>query len=142
MKVRIVNPALAGISVLWALVAAAQAPKTAITADSAKATYKELAPGASAAVVWGDMDKGPYAAFTKFTPGANHALHMHTSEMRIVVLKGAYIYKPEKGEEKRIGPGQFLYVPAGDRHVSGGDAKEGVLMYTESQGKFDLNFIK
>jgi quercetin dioxygenase-like cupin family protein len=142
MNRNIRKPALAGVSVLCALVAAAQAPKGAVSVDSAKATYKELAPGASATVLWGDMDKGAYGAFTKFTPGTNHPLHMHTNEMRIVVLKGAYIYKPEKGPEQRIAAGQYLYVPAGDRHVSGGDAKEGVLMYTESTGKFDLNFVK
>jgi len=55
------------------------------------------------------------------------------------VLKGAYIYKPEKGEEKRVGPGQYLFVPGGDRHVSSGDPKEGALFYEESPGKFDLN---
>ena len=58
--------------------------------------------------------------------------------MRIVVLKGAYLYKPEKGEERRVGPGCFLEIPGGDRHASGGDAKEGALFYEESAGKFDL----
>ena len=123
-------------------VAAAQAQKEAVHVDSAKATYKDLAPGASAVALWGDMDKGPYGAFTKFVPGANYALHTHTSDLRIVVLKGAYLYKPEKGEEKRVAAGHYLFIPGGDRHVSGGDAKEGVLFYQEATGKFDLNFVK
>ena len=110
--------------------------------DSAKATYKELAPGALAAVLWGDLDKGPYGAFTKFTPGANFPLHTHTNDIRIVVLKGAYLYKPENGEEKWVAAGQYIFLPGGDRHASGGDAKEGVLFYQESTGKFDLNFVK
>ena len=122
--------------------AAAQGQKAAVHVDSAKAAYKELAPGASAAVVWGDMDKGPYAAFTKFVPGASFPLHTHTSDTRIVVLKGAYVYKPEKGEEKRVSAGQFIFISGGDRHVSGGDAKEGAVFYQESPGKFDLNPVK
>ena len=122
-------------------VAAAQGQK-AVHVDSAKATYKELAPGASGAVVWGDMDKGPYAAFTKFVPGASFPLHMHTSDLRIVVLKGAYVYKPEKGPEQRVSAGQYLFIPGGDRHVSGADAKEGALFYQESPGKFDLNPVQ
>jgi hypothetical protein len=122
--------------------AAAEGPKGIVHVDSAKATYKELAPGASAVVLWGDMDKGPYAAFTKFVPGANHALHTHTNDIRIVVLEGAYLYKPEKGEQKRVAEGEYLFIPGGDRHASGGDAEEGVLFYQESSGKFDLNFVK
>jgi hypothetical protein len=45
--------------------------------------------------------------------------------------------KDEAGE-KRAGPGDFLRVPGGRKHWSGGDAKEGALFYEESSGKFDL----
>ncbi len=122
-------------------VATAQGQKV-VHVDSAQATYKDLAPGASAALVWGDMDKGPYGAFTKFVPGASFPLHTHSSDIRIVVLKGAYVYRPEKGAEVRVGAGQYLFVPGGDRHASGGDAKEGAVFYQSSSGKFDLNFVK
>ena len=140
---------LSGVTVIGALglgvflgASAAQAQKAAVHVDSAKATYKELAPGASASVLWGDMDKGPYAAFARFVPAANFGLHTHTSDLRIVVLKGAYVYKPEHGAEQRVSAGQYLFIPGGDRHVSGGDAKEGALFYQESTGKFDLNPVK
>jgi mannose-6-phosphate isomerase-like protein (cupin superfamily) len=122
-------------------VVAAQGQKT-VHVDSAQATYKELAPGASASLLWGDMDKGPYGAFTKFVPGASFPLHTHSSEIRIVVLKGAYVYKPEKGQEVRVTAGQFLSIPGGDRHVSGADAKEGAVFYQASPGKFDLNPVQ
>ena len=122
--------------------AAAQVQKAAVHVDSAKATYKEMAPGASGAVVWGDIDKGAYAAFTKFVPGASFPLHTHTNDTRIVVLKGAYVYKPEKGEEKRVTAGQYIFIPGGDRHTSGGDAKEGAVFYQEAPGKFDLIAVK
>lgn len=114
----------------------------AVHVDPAKATYKELVPGVSAAVVWGDLEKGPYAAFIKFVPGHRDALHAHTNTSRIVVLKGAYIHKPEKGGETRVGAGQYLLVPGGDRHVTESDAKEGALFYLESDGGFDLKPVK
>ncbi len=144
MKRRVVGLTAVGILAIGALlgVAAAQGKKEVVHVDSAKTTYKELAPGASAAVLWGDLDKGPYGAFTKFAPGANFALHTHTNDARIVVLGGAYVYKPEGGVEKRIAAGQYIFIPGGDRHASGGDAKEGALFYQESTGKFDLNFVK
>lgn len=110
--------------------------------DSAKATYKELVPGVSVAVLWGDMDKGPYGAFVKFVPGHSDALHTHTNDARLVVVKGAYVYKPEKGAEQRVGTGQYLFVPGGNRHATGSDAKEGALFYMESTGKFDLIPVK
>lgn len=113
--------------------------KKVVQVDSSKAAFGQVRPGVSKVVLWGDDTKGPYGAFTKFTPGLTNPLHTHSSDIRIVVLKGAYIYKPEKGEERRVGPGQYLFVPGGDRHVSSGDQKEGVLFYEESSGKFDLN---
>ena len=103
-----------------------------------KAKFKEVAKGASMAVVWGDPDKGAHRVFTKFEPGADFPLHTHTSALRIVVIKGAYIYRPEKGEERRVGPGCYLETQPGERHASGGDATEGALFYQESAGKFDL----
>ena len=139
---------LRGLAVLGAFVTgafvgvvAAQGQK-AMHLDSATATYKEMSPGASGAPVWGDMDKGPFGAFTKFVPAASFPLHTHSSDIRIVVLKGAYVYKPENGPEVRVTAGQYLFIPAGDRHATGTDAKEGAIFYMSSPGKFDLNPVK
>jgi mannose-6-phosphate isomerase-like protein (cupin superfamily) len=112
--------------------------KKVVEVDSAKATFRQVRPGVSKAMLWGDDTKGPYGAFTKFNPGLTNPLHTHTNDIRLVVLKGAYVYKPQNGDEKRVGPGQYLFVPGGDRHVSGGDQNEGALFYEESPGKFDF----
>ena len=58
------------------------------------------------------------------------------------MLQGAYIYKPQTGNERRVGVGSYISIPGGDVHVSGGDAKEGALFYEESPGKFDLKFAE
>lgn len=116
--------------------------KEAIYVSSADAKYVEVIPGVSRAVITGDPEKGAYQAFTKFAPGASFALHSHPNEMTMVVLKGAYVYKPEKGEERRVGAGSCMHFPAGDRHVSGGDAKEGALFFEESSGKFGLDYVE
>jgi mannose-6-phosphate isomerase-like protein (cupin superfamily) len=105
-----------------------------VSADEAK--FKELAPGISQAILWGDHEKGPYGAFTKFVPGHDVGMHTHTNDIWIVGIKGAYLYKDEAGE-KRVGPGSFIRIPGGKKHWSGGDAKEGALFYEESTGKFD-----
>ena len=102
-----------------------------------KANFKELARGISKSVLWGDHDKGPYGAFTKFVPGYDAGMHTHTNDVWIAGIKGAYRYKDEQGE-KRVGPGDFIRIPGGKKHWSGGDATQGALFYEESSGKFDL----
>jgi quercetin dioxygenase-like cupin family protein len=115
---------------------------TYVAAD--KATYKEnqrATGGVSSAVLYGDPDKGPHATFTKFKPGYDAGMHYHTNDVRIVVIKGAYLYKDEDGD-KRVGPGDFLMVPGGHKHWSGGDKTEGALFYQDGPGKFDLIPVK
>jgi quercetin dioxygenase-like cupin family protein len=84
---------------------------------------------------------GPYGAFTKFDPGLTNPPQTHTNEVRIVVLQGAYIYKPQNGNERRVSAGSYIAIPGGDVHVSMSDPKEGALFYEESPGKFDLKLM-
>jgi len=113
------------------------AKKDLLYVSSGQAKFKDMMPGVSQAVVWGDPDKGAYGSFTKFVPGYDAGMHTHTNDVSIVVIKGAYLYKDASGE-KRVGPGDFLRVPGGMKHWSGGDKTEGALFYTEGRAKFDL----
>jgi quercetin dioxygenase-like cupin family protein len=108
-----------------------------VFAAADKADYKAGAKGVSMAAIWGDATAGAHGTWTKFEPGYDAALHSHTNDVWIVVVKGAYLYKDDAGE-KRVGPGDFIRVPGGHKHWSGGDKKEGALFYEESSGKFDL----
>jgi len=110
-----------------------------VSADQAK--YTEGPKGVSMAAVWGDANTGAHGTFSKFAPGYDAGMHTHTNDVWIVVLKGAYLYKDDAGE-KRVGAGDFIRVPGGHKHWSGGDAKEGALFYEESSGKFDLIPVK
>jgi len=123
-------------------VAFAEESKEVVHVDSATANYAPINPDASRATLWGNPESGPHAAFTRIAAGANVPLHTHTSDLRIAVLKGAYVYKPEKGAEIRVTAGQYLFIPGGLRHGTGTDAKEGVVFYQEADGKFDLIVVK
>jgi len=109
--------------------------------DSSKASYTGTNKGVTGTPLWGDPTMGAHATFSKFDPGYDAGMHIHTNDVWIVVVKGAYLYKDEAGE-KRVGPGDFLRVPGGHKHWSGGDKKEGALFYEESSGKFDLIPVK
>ena len=110
-------------------------------ADPNHATFTDMpnagSAGVSSATLWGDPTAGAAGTYTKFVPGWDAGWHTHTADVWIIGIKGAYLYKDEAGE-KRVGPGDFLRVPGGHKHWSGGDKKEGALFYTESSGKFDL----
>ena len=107
-----------------------------IYVSAEQATFNERMPGVSMAVLWGDPDKGAHGTFTKFAPGYDAGTHTHTSDVWLVVIKGAYLYKDDAGE-KRVGPGEFILIPGGHKHWSGGDKTEGALFYQEGSGKFD-----
>ncbi len=134
--------AVAACAIAWPPTAVqGQAGKKEVFVSADKATFTEVIPGASRATAWGDPDKGPHGALTKFTPGFDAGTHTHTSDLRIVVIRGAYPYETDAGQT-RVGPGSYLFVPGGIKHWSGGDPKEGALFYQEGLGKFDLNPVK
>jgi quercetin dioxygenase-like cupin family protein len=88
------------------------------------------------ATLWGDPDQGAHGTYTKFEPGYDAGMHTHTNDVWIIGIEDAYVYKDEAGE-KRVGPGNFLRVPGGHKHWSGGDKSEGAFFYEEASGKFD-----
>lgn len=128
------------VGVLHAQKKAGTAKNSVIYTSGDKAEFKAMqgAPaGVSTAVIWGDPDKGPHGTWTKFAPGYDAGMHTHTNDVSIVVTKGAYLYKDDAGE-KRVAAGEFLHVPGGHKHWSGGDKTEGAIFYEQGSGKFDL----
>jgi quercetin dioxygenase-like cupin family protein len=96
------------------------------------------AKGVETIALRGDMEKGPHCMFARFEPGADHGWHTHTNDVTLVVLEGAYLFKDEHGKQTRVAAGEYLFVPGGLKHWSGGDPKEGAIFFQESPGKFDL----
>lgn len=120
------------------------ASKKVVYVSSDKADFQGMknSNGAvSRAMIWGDPDKGAHGTFSKFKPGYDAGTHTHSADTTVVVIKGAYLYKDEDGE-KRVGPGDYLFVPGGHKHWSGGDKTEGALFYQEGSAKFDLTPAK
>jgi len=130
----------AALMVAWSIgrVQGQQAGGKVIFASPDKESFTDMpGGGVSMAAIWGDSSKEAHGTFTKFKPGHDAGMHTHTNDVWIVGVKGAYLYKDDDGE-KRVGPGDFLRVPGGHKHWSGGDKNEGALFYEESSGKFDL----
>lgn len=90
-------------------------------------------PGVMSVTLWSDQTNGAHGGFTKFPAGFKAPLHYHTYETKIVVIKGGYTYKG-----KKYGPGSYLVIPGGDRHVSGGVEDSETIFLIQQPGKFDL----
>ena len=95
-------------------------------------------PGVTMIHLQGDMAKGAHSTFTKFAPGLDNGWHTHTHDVTVVVLEGAYLYKGVDGKLIRVGPGEYITIPGGTKHWSGGDARKGVLMYQHAPASFDM----
>ncbi len=140
MKKSVIVLAVAASTIVAAFAGVAQTQKVkeVVYVSSEKANYKASPMGGvSIEVLRGDPDKGPHATFTKFNPGYDAGMHTHTNDVSCVVIKGAYLYKDDAGE-KRVGPGEYIFIPGGHKHWSGGDKTEGALFYQEGSAKFDL----
>ena len=140
---------VAGVAMLIGLAGFAAAEKGAkamkkdvvMTAD-AVAWKDGPAKGTKMAALWGDMDKdGPYGVLIKFDAGITHPLHWHTSNLKIVVISGTFVHKPEGGQETRLGPGSYLMQAGGLKHVSGCAADAPCEFLMTSGGKFDMNIV-
>ena len=130
------NSFLLGLRFRWPWGSVPESRATTLSPE--KADFAFMGRGTTRACVWGDANKGPYGAYTKFEPGFTAPLHFHSSDMNFMVLKGAYIYQPESGEAKRIESGSYIFIPGGEPHECRSDAKDGVLFYDVSQGPFDV----
>src|SRR5262245_59723418 len=71
-----------------------------------------------AAALWGNMLKGPHGVLIMFQPGEQHPLHTHSAEIKGVVLEGTWIVGGEGGEQKKLGPGSYVLIPANWKHTS------------------------
>ena len=116
----------------------AKAPVMTNAADM-KFTAPEGTPaGIQMAPLWGDMSKGAYGVMTKFAAGVKNPLHWHTNDVKVVIVKGTFLAGPDDVSAKEYGPGSYLFIPGGKKHVSG--CKEGAecLLFQEGPAKFDL----
>ncbi len=95
--------------------------------------------GVRLANLWGDMMKGgPYGTLLKFDAGLMHPLHWHSQTLKIVVLSGTFVHKPEGGTEAKLGPGSYLLQAAGGHHISGCAAGAECEFFMTSGDKFDM----
>ena len=98
----------------------------------------KIAPDVLYAAVTGNMEKGAYSGFVKLPAGSKHPFHTHTNDVSCVIISGTFLYTPEGGVEKKLGPGSYLFIPSGVRHTSGVAEGADCVLFQSGPGKFDL----
>ena len=100
------------------------------------------APGVKIAGLWGDPGKGGFGAFFKLPAGFAAPLHTHTHPIKVVIVSGTYIQRPDGAAEFRLGPGSYLMQPGGNyRHTTSCDSASDCVFFAESVGAFDLHVV-
>lgn len=117
----------------------------AVTMPAADMKWADMVggpPGIKISTLWGDYTTGAYGAMLKFPAGLAAPLHTHTSDMRIVVVSGTFIHTPEGKPAVRLGPGSYLMQSGGSyRHTTECDKASECLIFSEGDGKFDLQMV-
>ena len=99
-------------------------------------------PGVVQATLWGDPTKGAYGGISKFPPTFSAPLHTHPSDHKIVVISGTWIHGEPGKPDARLGPGSYLFQPAGRKHTSACDPASECVIFIESNGKFGIKMVE
>jgi quercetin dioxygenase-like cupin family protein len=94
------------------------------------------------ALLWGDSTKGAYGAISKFPAGWSAPLHTHPSNHKLVIVSGTWIHGEPGKPDVRLGPGSYLFQPAGQKHTSACDAASECVGFIESSGKFGIQMVE
>jgi anti-sigma factor ChrR (cupin superfamily) len=89
-----------------------------VVRHAAMAWQKTRFPGCEVKTLLFDKESGLVTALMKFSPGAVLPDHEHVKIEQTLVLEGKLVDKegPDAGLE--VGPGEFVWRPAGSRHVA------------------------
>ena len=94
--------------------------------------------GMQFAILSGDPKAGSYTQIRKVAAGTDNELHLHSSEIKNVIISGVWYTGPDLASAKDFGPGSVIVMPADWVHVSGCRAGSDCVFYQEGKGKFDF----
>ena len=95
-------------------------------------------PGMQFAILSGDPKTGVYTQMRKVPAGTDNGLHSHSSEIKNVIISGAWYTGTDMATAKDFGPGSVVLMPGNWVHVSGCRAGSDCVFYQEGKGKFDF----
>ncbi len=136
--IRVSPLVLAGLLVGAAIAAAEGGGKAVVwQAGDVRWTPSPAMKGLSVAPLWGDPSKGAYGALKKVTAGTEFGWHTHSSDQKVVGISGTFDFQLEGDTVKQVGPGSYLFVPAGVKHTAKCNMGSDCMYFEEQPGKSD-----
>jgi hypothetical protein len=99
-----------------------------------------LPPGASAALLNGDLAVGPYDFIGKFPAAYEVPLHWHTHAVEVVLLEGRMIITPDGGKSAAVEPHGFIHLPAQLRYTAA--CPQGCTFLVHGVMPFDIHYVR
>ena len=138
MKLKHVMIMVATVAVIAAASVLAVAGEATMVTPKADLKWKDLAiPGVAAAVVSGDMDKGPSRFFLKYPVGLVTPAHHHSADHYVTVLSGN-ITLTVGGKDYKLGPGSYFQLTGAAPHVAKVEGKEDAVFFIQADGPWDV----
>ncbi len=94
--------------------------------------------GMQFAVLSGDPKTGEYTQLRKVPAGTDNPLHLHSSEIKNVIISGVWYTGTDAASARDFGPGSVVVMPGNWVHVSGCRSGSDCVFYQEGKGKFDF----
>ena len=128
-----------GVCISAAMLAAIplQASADAVSVKKADLKWKDMGNGIQAAVVSGDMDKGPSRFYLKYPPGLVTPKHRHDADHYATVVSGEFTLTAA-GKEQRLGPGSYFALTKKEAHVAKVEGKGEVLFFIQADGPWNV----
>jgi mannose-6-phosphate isomerase-like protein (cupin superfamily) len=93
--------------------------------------------GVAAAVVSGDMEKGPCRFFLKYPAGLVTPLHSHSADHHVTVVSGS-ITLNVGGKDHLLGPGDYFMLADKAPHKAKVEGGEDAVFFIEADGSWDV----
>ena len=120
-----------------ALVSASETGKSVVV-SKADLKWKTLNDaGVAAALVSGDMAKGPSRFFLKYPVGLTTPLHFHTADHHVTVISGT-ITLTVGGKDHRLGPGSYFMLGDKAAHIAKVEGSEDAVFFIQADGPWDV----
>ena len=94
--------------------------------------------GMQFATLTGDPKTGEYTQMRKVPAGTDNGKHLHSSEIKNVIITGVWYTGIDMASARDFGSGSVVMMPANWVHVSGCRNGSDCVFYQEGKGKFDF----
>lgn len=143
---RALTVSAAAVSLVIGAAAAGQSTDTQSTNTfpTSELKWREMIPNVVYfAPAYGDWEKGAHAKFARVQPGATVPMHTHKQPYHAVVISGKLTNLLNSGPTRvELAPGDYWYMAGGRAHGHVCTSTEPCLVYTHSDGAWDLALVE